>query len=532
MSDLLSGISNLTKQISNNIPYQIKKLGESVHTMVMNYTEAENLVYEATNEDPWGPTGPQMKEIANYTFQYDGFHQVTNLLWKRMLEDNKNAWRRVYKSLTLLNHLLFHGSERVIGNARDHMFQMRSLEHYKYVDERGRDQGLNVRHRVKVILELLSDDDKLRAQRKKVKSDNKDRYQGFTSEDIRMGRGGTYSSKSANSCSDEWRDDNSDSFKNKSSYDDSRDDYSSKEVNSFQFPDETRRGSASPELGFRADPVADDDFGDFATAGSIPQVTSAAQSTEIPKTGAIKIPALRLPGTTASGTSAAKPPAPSVDLLEIDAPSQVTSTVPPLDIFGQLAQPQINQQAIIPPRPPSGGAVHSAASPALPDDLFGPSSASSAAFEGNFVADWTSAPMAPKVPPAQHQPSLASFGDFCIAPSISSPTSTAVSTPAHTSSALDDMLNNISLMPTSAASSSDSPAKSVTSSEGKPSKTTKVGSTWAGASGLIDLDNLASKNTPVKQGLSLNQMQMNKQALQAHTQQTNIIAHIILCLPV
>ncbi|PIO73499.1 hypothetical protein TELCIR_04529 [Teladorsagia circumcincta] len=69
MSDLLSGISSLTKQISNNIPYQIKKLGESVHTIVMNYTEAENLVYEATNEDPWGPTGPQMKEIANYTFQ-------------------------------------------------------------------------------------------------------------------------------------------------------------------------------------------------------------------------------------------------------------------------------------------------------------------------------------------------------------------------------------------------------------------------------------------------------------------------------
>uniref|UniRef100_A0A0K0D829 ENTH domain-containing protein n=1 Tax=Angiostrongylus cantonensis TaxID=6313 RepID=A0A0K0D829_ANGCA len=69
MSDFLSGISNLTKQISNNIPYQIKKLGESVHTMVMNYTEAENIVYEATNEDPWGPTGPQMKEIANCTFQ-------------------------------------------------------------------------------------------------------------------------------------------------------------------------------------------------------------------------------------------------------------------------------------------------------------------------------------------------------------------------------------------------------------------------------------------------------------------------------
>lgn len=47
---------------------------------------------------------------------------------------------------------------------------------------------------MKVILELLNDDDKLRAQRKKMKSDNKDRYQGFTSDDIRMGRGGAYNS--------------------------------------------------------------------------------------------------------------------------------------------------------------------------------------------------------------------------------------------------------------------------------------------------------------------------------------------------
>ncbi|VDM63940.1 unnamed protein product [Angiostrongylus costaricensis] len=210
MSDFLSGISNLTKQISSNIPYQIKKLGESVHTMVMNYTEAENIVYEATNEDPWGPTGPQMKEIANCTFQYDGFNQVTNLLWKRMLEDNKTAWRRVYKVV------LFDSS----------------ADHFASLDRFRSRFGFNslsvlcfnpVRHRVKTILELLGDDDKLRAQRKKVKSDNKDRYQGYTSEDIRMGRAAPY------------------------------DDYSSKEVNSFQFPDETRRGSVSPELGFRQD---------------------------------------------------------------------------------------------------------------------------------------------------------------------------------------------------------------------------------------------------------------------------------------
>lgn len=70
--------------------------------MVMNYTEAESKVREATNEDPWGPTGPQMSEIAHMTYQYDAFPEVMSMLWKRMLHDNKGAWRRVYKARTLL----------------------------------------------------------------------------------------------------------------------------------------------------------------------------------------------------------------------------------------------------------------------------------------------------------------------------------------------------------------------------------------------------------------------------------------------
>ena len=107
-----------------------------------------------------------------------------NMLWKRLFEDNKFAWRRVYKvsgsvesregpalsaidriasvrlqSLILLEHLLKNGSERVIGSARDHAFQvripyptlfgkqyrlqLRSLESYKFTDEKGKDQGIN-----------------------------------------------------------------------------------------------------------------------------------------------------------------------------------------------------------------------------------------------------------------------------------------------------------------------------------------------------------------------------------------------------
>ena len=103
-----------------------------------------------------------------------------------MLQDNRLAWRRVYKSLILLHTLLKSGSERVVSNARDHLFDLRSLENYKCTDERGRDQGVNIRHRVKQVIELLQDDDLLAEERRKTKAESKEKYQGFSREDLMM----------------------------------------------------------------------------------------------------------------------------------------------------------------------------------------------------------------------------------------------------------------------------------------------------------------------------------------------------------
>lgn len=70
--------------------------------VVMNYTETEAKVREATNEEPWGPTGQQMQELAHATFTYEHFPEVMSMLWKRMLQDNKQHWRRTYKVCTYI----------------------------------------------------------------------------------------------------------------------------------------------------------------------------------------------------------------------------------------------------------------------------------------------------------------------------------------------------------------------------------------------------------------------------------------------
>ncbi|XP_029303331.1 clathrin interactor 1-like isoform X2 [Cottoperca gobio] len=160
----------------------------------MNYSEIESKVREATNDDPWGPSGQLMGEIAKSTFMYEQFPEVMNMLWTRMLKDNKKNWRRVYKALLLLAYLIRNGSERVVTSAREHIYDLRSLENYNLIDENGKDQGINVRQKVKEMVEFIQDDDRLREERKKAKK-NKDKYIGVScdsmgGEGVVVGRGG------------------------------------------------------------------------------------------------------------------------------------------------------------------------------------------------------------------------------------------------------------------------------------------------------------------------------------------------------
>ena len=56
------------------------------------------------------------------------------------------------------------------------------------MDENGKDQGINIRHKVSDMLEFIQDDDRLREERKKAKK-NKDKYVGMSSDMSSFRRG-------------------------------------------------------------------------------------------------------------------------------------------------------------------------------------------------------------------------------------------------------------------------------------------------------------------------------------------------------
>nr|XP_022287504.1 clathrin interactor 1-like isoform X4 [Crassostrea virginica] len=167
--------------------WKLREITDKVTNVVMNYTEVETKVREATNDDAWGPHGQLMQEVARYTFTYEHFPEVMGMLWKRMLQDNKKNWRRTYKSLLLLAYLVRNGSERCVTSCREHLYDLRGLESYTFTDELGKDQGLNVRTKAKDLVDFIQDDERLREERKKAKK-NRDKYIGMSGDNYSTSR--------------------------------------------------------------------------------------------------------------------------------------------------------------------------------------------------------------------------------------------------------------------------------------------------------------------------------------------------------
>lgn len=123
------------------------------------------------------------------------------MLDKRLNDKGKN-WRHVLKALKVLDYCLHEGSEHVVVWAKDNIYIIKTLREFQYIDEDGRDQGLNgmykflffhfyfifesvslmfweiVRISAKELTSLITDEDRLRSERKDRKS-WKSRVQGI-----------------------------------------------------------------------------------------------------------------------------------------------------------------------------------------------------------------------------------------------------------------------------------------------------------------------------------------------------------------
>ncbi|CAG7850881.1 Epsin-1 [Serendipita indica DSM 11827] len=147
----------------------IQSIGKGALRVAKNYTkgysDVQAKVRDATSNDPWGPSGTQMNEIAQLTYNQNDFVEIMEMLDKRLNDKGKN-WRHVFKALTLLDYCLHAGSENVVIYFRDNVYLVKTLKEFQYIDEFGKDQGANVRQKAKDITNLLQDEARLRQERR------------------------------------------------------------------------------------------------------------------------------------------------------------------------------------------------------------------------------------------------------------------------------------------------------------------------------------------------------------------------------
>ncbi|KAI0396613.1 hypothetical protein F5Y17DRAFT_92371 [Xylariaceae sp. FL0594] len=143
----------------------MSKVMRSVKNVTKGYSSVQVKVREATSNDPWGPTGTQMSEIAQMTYNSSTeFYDIVDMLDKRLNDKGKN-WRHVLKALKVLDYCLHEGSELVVTWARKNVYVIKTLREFVYIDEEGRDVGQNVRVAAKELTALLLDEERLRAER-------------------------------------------------------------------------------------------------------------------------------------------------------------------------------------------------------------------------------------------------------------------------------------------------------------------------------------------------------------------------------
>ncbi|KAF2277155.1 ENTH-domain-containing protein [Westerdykella ornata] len=148
----------------------MSKVVRSVKNVTKGYSAVEVKVRNATSNDPWGPVGSDMAEIAQLTFNNStDFYQIMDMLDKRLNDKGKN-WRHVLKSLKVLDYCLHEGSELVVTWARKNIYIIKTLREFQYIDEDGRDVGQNVRISAKELTSLIMDEERLRAERADRKS--------------------------------------------------------------------------------------------------------------------------------------------------------------------------------------------------------------------------------------------------------------------------------------------------------------------------------------------------------------------------
>eukprot|EP00758_Cryptobia_borreli_P008272 Tbor_TRINITY_DN5377_c3_g2::TRINITY_DN5377_c3_g2_i1::g.4452::m.4452 len=123
------------------------------------------LVDEATNEEPWGPTGTQMEEITKLfpSYHSDILHELVYRIEKR-----DKSWRKCYKSLLVIDHLVRNIDINYLSEIHHFVPLFHHISQTYHNNNNNKDHGLSIRERCKKLIEILNNEEILQQERNKA----------------------------------------------------------------------------------------------------------------------------------------------------------------------------------------------------------------------------------------------------------------------------------------------------------------------------------------------------------------------------
>lgn len=94
-----------------------------------------------STRDSWSQLGPFRPRLAADSAQERSPRVETDLQGEQF--HSRGYIGSAVQALTLLEYLVKNGSERVVDDARAHVSTIKMLRSFHYIDEKGKDQGIN-----------------------------------------------------------------------------------------------------------------------------------------------------------------------------------------------------------------------------------------------------------------------------------------------------------------------------------------------------------------------------------------------------
>ncbi|URD89589.1 Antigenic determinant of rec-A protein [Musa troglodytarum] len=111
---------------------------KTARLLLTDVTLAELLAEEATRTKPWPPRDTRtLRVISRAAFEVDDFWRVADVLHKRFKRFDRKRWRKAYKAMILLEHLLTHGPLSFADELQSDKEVIQRMCNFQYVDERG-----------------------------------------------------------------------------------------------------------------------------------------------------------------------------------------------------------------------------------------------------------------------------------------------------------------------------------------------------------------------------------------------------------